>query len=80
MQAHRNQLQEQLTAHENLVGANSKREMQMEKYKNALEAKNTESGKILDTFKNQIVGLKKGTYFSNQLIPVRDSRNVDWNF
>ena len=34
--------------------------MQMEKYKNALEAKNTESGKILDTFKNQIVGLKKG--------------------
>ena len=60
MQAHRNQLQEQLTAHENLVGANSKREMQLEKYKNALEAKNTESGKILDTFKNQIVGLKKG--------------------
>ena len=62
LQAHRNQLQEQLTAHENLVGANSKREMQMEKYKNALEAKNTESGKILDTFKNQIVGLKKGIF------------------
>ena len=37
--------------------------MQMEKYKNALEAKNTESGKILDTFKNQIVGLKKGTLY-----------------
>ena len=80
MQAHRNQLQEQLTAHENLVGANSKREMQMEKYKNALEAKNTESGKILDTFKNQIVGLKKGIYFSHQLIPMRDFRVVDWNF
>ena len=54
--------------------------MQMEKYKNALEAKNTESGKILDTFKNQIVGLKKGIYFSNQLILVRDTRDVNWNF
>jgi len=68
LQAHRNQLQEQLTAHENLVGANSKREIQMEKYKNALEAKNTESGKILDTFKNQIVGLKKDRDTANEQV------------
>ena len=32
----------------------------MEKYRNALEAKNKESDKLMETFKNQIIKFKKG--------------------
>ena len=48
---HRDQLQEQLVAHENLSKATHGREIQMEKYRNALEAKNNESDKVLETLK-----------------------------
>ena len=57
---HRDQLQEQLVAHQNLTNATHGREIQMEKYRNALEAKNNETDKLLETFKQQIIKLKKG--------------------
>ena len=61
---HRDQLQEQVTAYKNLSEANQGREIQMEKYRNALEAKNTESNNVMETFKRQIIKMKKGNLSS----------------
>ena len=59
---HRDQLQEQVNAYKNLSEANQGREIQMEKYRNALEAKNTESNNVMETFKRQIIKMKKGSF------------------
>ena len=56
---------EQLKCQNNLTNANHNREIQMEKYKNALEAKNTESGNILETFKKEVISLRKGMFSIN---------------
>ena len=41
----------------------------MEKYRNALEAKNSETDKLMETFKAQIVKFKKGLiYYSSTLV------------
>ena len=58
---HRDQLAEQLKCQSNLTNANHNREIQMEKYKNALEARNTESANILETFKKEVISLRSGT-------------------
>ena len=54
------------------------REIQMEKYRNALEAKNSETDKLMETFKAQIVKLKKGlTFYSSTLIFIHQNLESD---
>ena len=62
LQDHRNQLIDQVKAYENLNTANKNREVQLDRYRSALETKNEESANVLNTFKSQIIVMKKGQF------------------